>query len=319
MCFADGCGTGFVKGRKDPGMSKEAWYRRFSRLKVYNAKHGVAPHKPLLLLVVLEMVAAGEIDDVTVALTPEMSFRFDTFWRVVAHRRTQRPDVRFPFYHLKTSGIWRPFTEDGRLSEHPRQTAYVEMDASFLEAARDGEFRNALRLILVAKYFEPLERRALYHLMQLQVPSDDEIAQAADLKMPDDAADTGRQGRFRLDVVAAYNYTCALTGYRVTTIASGSIVDAAHIHQFSNSRNNDPRNGVALCKNAHWLFDAGVWSIDQEYRIVVASACFSESSPDQKPLSAYHGLQLRLPADQRMWPDPRHLAWHRKHKFQASI
>jgi putative restriction endonuclease len=42
--------------------------------------------------------------------------------------------------------------------------------------------------------------------------------------------------------VAAYNYTCALTRYRLTTIAGGSIVDAAHIHQFSDSRNNDPRS-----------------------------------------------------------------------------
>ena len=36
----------------------------------------------------------------------------------------------------------------------------------------------------------------------------------------------GREARFRLNIVAAYNYTCALTGYRLTTITAGSIVDA---------------------------------------------------------------------------------------------
>ena len=56
---------------------------------------------------------------------------------------------------------------------------------------------------------------------------------------------TMREARFRIAIVAAYNYTCALTGYRLTTITAGSIVDAAHIHQFANSQNNDPQNDHA--------------------------------------------------------------------------
>ncbi|MBC7818368.1 MAG: HNH endonuclease, partial [Planctomycetaceae bacterium] len=132
---------------------------------------------------------------------------------------------------------------------------------------------------------------------------------------PHDAEIAGRDGRFRLDVVPAYDYTCALTGYRITTIGGTSIVDAAHIHEFSDSRNNDPRNGLALSKNAHWLFDAGLWSIDDEYRVIVAKDAFSESSPNQKPLSDYHGQRLLLPGNQSIWPAKKHLAWHRK-KFQ---
>ena len=78
--------------------------------------------------------------------------------------------------------------------------------------------------------------------------------------------------------VAAYNYTCALTRYRLTTIAGGSIVDAAHIHQFSDSRNNDPRNGLALCKNAHWLFDNGLWTLTDDYKVIVAEGRFAEDA-----------------------------------------
>lgn len=66
-------------------------------------------------------------------------------------------------------------------------------------------------------------------------------------------------------MVTAYNYTCALTGYRLVTLTSGTIVDACHIHQFAHSRNNDPTNGIALCKNAHWLFDNGLWSLSDDY------------------------------------------------------
>src|SRR5207248_1408240 len=125
----------------------------------------------------------------------------------------------------------------------------------------------------------------------------------------------GREARFRLNVVAAYNYTCALTGYRLTTIAAGSIVDAAHIHSFASSRNNEPRNGLALCKNAHWAFDNGLWALADDYKVLVAVDHFAEHSPDQKPLADYQGGRIRLPSDPTLWPDPAHLAWHRKHRF----
>src|SRR5204863_6868799 len=99
-----------------------------------------------------------------------------------------------------------------------------------------------------------------------------------------EASERGRDVRFRLNVVAAYNYTCALTGYRLMTLSAGTIVDAAHIHQFARSRNNDLQNGLALCKNAHWLFDNGLWTIAEDYTILVAADHFSEDSPDQKAL-----------------------------------
>ena len=37
------------------------------------------------------------------------------------------------------------------------------------------------------------------------------------------------------DIVPTYRYTCALTGYRVTTVGGGTIVAAAHIDEFSDS------------------------------------------------------------------------------------
>jgi putative restriction endonuclease len=101
------------------------------------------------------------------------------------------------------------------------------------------------------------------------------------------------------------------------TITAGSIVDAAHIHQFANSRNNDPRNGLALCKNAHWLFDNGLWTLADDYTVIVAISRFSETSLDHKSLSAYHGEKIRLPSDRTLLPNPIHLAWHRKFKFQG--
>ena len=293
-------------------MPHEEWLRKLTKL---NKARGNAPHKPLLLLVFLEMADRGEADWDGQSLTPELAFRFETFSCVVQHRRTQRLDIRMPFHHLKTQGFWSARTETGEPSKHRSVTRFIVFDPDFATACRDPEFRKVARRVLIATHFEPAERNALYSLVGLKVPADDEIALHAMFETPDDATQAGRTGRFRLDVVSAYDYTCALTGYRLSTVASGTIVDAAHIHQFAESLNNDPRNGMALSKNAHWLFDSGLWSVDDDFRILVAADEFTESSPCQKPLTEFAGEQLQLPANDQLWPDPRHLRWHRTNRF----
>ncbi len=298
--------------------SAATWLERLANLNLYQAKHGRAPHKPLLLLVILDLAERGELPADILVLTPELAYRFDTYWTVVRHRRTQPPDVRMPFHHLTYDHVWTAFAADGSKSPHRSVTAYVRLNPEFADCTTDSGFRRQARRILVASYFEPAERNALYHLLGMAVPTDDEIARDAAFTSPNDAREAGREARFRLDVVPTYGYACALTGYRVTTIGQGTIVDAAHIHEFSNSRNNDPRNGMALCKNAHWLFDAGLWTADEDYRIIVANDAFSEDSPDQKPLAEYQGCRLRLPQDPALWPDPKHFAWHRKQRFRGA-
>ena len=112
-------------------------------------------------------------------------------------------------------------------------------------------------------------------------------------------------------MVPAYNYTCALTGYRIITVDRGTIVDAAHIAPFRSSKNNDVRNGLSLCKNAHWLLDVGLWSLDDDYRVIVAEAAFDEDAPDQTPLKQMVGRRIRLPREDRHWPLIANLAAHR--------
>jgi putative restriction endonuclease len=129
------------------------------------------------------------------------------------------------------------------------------------------------------------------------------------------ALEQGREARFRIRIVSAYQYTCALTGYRLTTVRAGSIVDAAHIHQFADSRNNALDNGIALSKNAHWLFDQGLWTISDSLTVIVAEGKFAERRIDGVGLASQHGKRLHLPEDKNLWPNPIHLAWHRENRF----
>ena len=108
--------------------------------------------------------------------------------------------------------------------------------------------------------------------------------------------------------------TCALTGYRLDTEQS-SIVQAAHIHQHAVSGNDDPRNGLALTPDAHWMFDQGLWTAipkGDDFLIHVAIGRFSESSPHGHTLARFHGKPLHFHDHARLRPDQMHFEWHRK-------
>ncbi len=281
-----------------------------------------APHKPLLLLVLFDMLEAGQqLSDGMLELTPSLAFRFSVCGCVVAHRRSQPPLVIFPFFHLRSEGFWQVLDENRRPTSERNRAQYAKIDPGFLVAASDSEFRQRARSLLIARYFHPEDRAALYSLFDMKVPDEDAIAEQVHYQPIDEATKRGRDARFRILVLSNYKFTCALTRYRLTTLSSECIVDAAHIHQFAASRNDDPRNGLALCKNAHWLFDNGLWSLSDDYRVIVARGRFDEEclDPGTKGLLDYEGTSIHLPRDRSKWPALPNLMWHRKNKFKGAI
>src|SRR2546423_111173 len=106
---------------------------------------GFAPfpgsHKPLFPLVVLEMAEQGHRPAALLPLSPELAFRFFTYWNIVAGRRTQRPDVRLPFYHLQSDGFWEALDETGKPAAAVRLACAVRLDPEFAALAGDPSFR----------------------------------------------------------------------------------------------------------------------------------------------------------------------------------
>lgn len=294
------------------------WLHKLATLRIDRARGNPAPHKPLLLLVIMEMLEKGEIESREVALSADIAFRFSVFWSVVAQRRKQPPEVRLPFHHLGSSGMWQPLTAQGDPSQDKKLTKMIRFDPSFFECLSDQRFRDRARRVLIETepYFLPEERVALRSMLQIK-PAAPEIRENEEVYRK--SVQTGRDARFRIEVVVlAYKYTCGLTGYRMTTLEMESIVDAAHIHEFRDSRNNDPRNGIALSKNAHWQFDRGLWSLSDNYRVLVNREKFIEDGVPGQRLADFVGRRIFLPSEPKYWPEPEYLGWHRKrHGFPS--
>ena len=291
---------------------------KLSTLNTSNSAVDSAPHKPLLLLSIMDLIESGFINSNPIARSAELTYQFLTYSRIVAHRRGVL-DIRLPFHHMGGDGIWEPLDAQLRPSPDKKLTLYAKCSDGVWAAFNNAEFREQARIILISRWFLANEQVALAATLGM---SEIDFGSALKTIQEEDrsrAIKQGRDIRFRLVVVAAYKFTCCLTRHRLTTMSRGSLVDAAHIHQFSDSRNNDPRNGLALSKNAHWMFDQGLWTINDDLTVKVAKAHYSESNPHGKELEEFDGVQILCPDDSNLTPDPLYLAWHRKKKFLDSL
>ena len=76
----------------------EFWLDKLSKLRVDRASKNPAPHKPLLLLAVLDQIENGEINTPVIRLTAELAFRFLGYWEVVASRGRSVGRIELPFF-----------------------------------------------------------------------------------------------------------------------------------------------------------------------------------------------------------------------------
>ncbi|HUF56126.1 MAG TPA: HNH endonuclease [Thermohalobaculum sp.] len=126
---------------------------------------------------------------------------------------------------------------------------------------------------------------------------------------------TRRQYRdiaFRRKVREAYAYRCAISGLELRNGGGRPEVQAAHIRPVERQGSDSVRNGLALSGTLHWMFDRGLLSVAEDRTILV--------SRNKVPNEVVERLfvpdgKLRLPEDQRNWPHPENLRWHRENIF----
>lgn len=279
---------------------------------------GIAPHKPLMIFSVMDLAERGILRTRWVAYNADLVTCFRDYWRHVVKRRNNLPEIAMPFNALGSDrdAVWTRFDENGNPSRSKLTTRLCELDADLYDCFQDARFRDMARRILIATYFTPPEQASLCAHFGLPVP---DTAEMNTFKQDRDAfkksQKNGRSIKFRADVGSLYQYTCALTGYRLQSTV-GYIVQACHIHEHSKSGNDDPCNGLALTPDAHWMFDKGLWTAipnGDDFIIKVANGCFTESSPHERLLSQFHGQALHFHEHANLRPCATHLLWHRTH------
>lgn len=317
------------------------YVRRFARLrtnrnrKVWSeATAHQAPHKPILLLCVLDLFDSGEIPSNLIEISDDLAELFSRYWeRVLPFSRLG--NLALPFFHVQGDGFWHLLPRQEGIATGSQITSLTRLreeivgarlDERLYDLVRSGENRDRLRRVLTETYFPPETRRSVveqsainrgafvYSEELLNHPEDPRVAET--LPAEEAYRPAIRDQGFRRAVVTAYSHRCALCGIRVRTLEGHTAVTAAHIVPWSETRDDRPANGMALCRMCHWTFDEGLLGVSQGYE-VVASRQLTVSNNLPGYLTNLEGRGIVGPSRELFWPDTESLRWHHENVLRT--
>lgn len=114
---------------------------------------------------------------------------------------------------------------------------------------------------------------------------------------------------FRDFVLLGYQNKCAITNEAIFFDKLINL-EAAHIKPKSHSGSFLPCNGIALSRDMHWAFDKGMFTINEEYIIVV-----HDDLKDNTLLSKYNNKKINLPIEDFFKPEKTFLKYHSERIF----
>ncbi len=135
---------------------------QFQRLNT-NKRAGIdAPHKPILLLAIMDLVESGVIGSTRIELTELLERAFLHNWkRYVGSSLLFQPKIATPFWHMQNEPFYKLYTNDGKeLSGSPysvkklRESTYAILDKDLYDLMKDENCRAQLRVVLVSTYFQ---------------------------------------------------------------------------------------------------------------------------------------------------------------------
>lgn len=303
-----------------------------------DSKNGGAPHKPVLLLAVLELVRKGELYANRIEITPELVLEFKSIWsKLVITQHTA--NFALPFYHMKSEPFWRLVTNAGMtipvtssnsiksLGALKESVAFAELDKDLFELMKDPVSHAVIEEALLEQYFPETKSRFrtsendLFSQLEVQILQEDRESYSERIEELKETLSKEqfeeeifvRGGVFKREIPKIYDYQCAISGMRVESTTNAQLVDACHIVPFAISKDDTITNGISLSPNLHRAFDRGLITINNDYVVRVSPAIREKASPYS--LSQFDGKSIILPSETRYYPSVENLIWHRKECF----
>lgn len=137
--------------------------KKFERLRVDRA-HGIAPHKPILLLSVIKLIQQDSITQNQIYLSEELIATFKEVW-IYLGSENHYPNISKPFFHLRGDKFWHLIPNRGyrkiiaskvklkTFAEVNQAVKYVQIDDALFELLQNPLSRASLTTILVQKWF----------------------------------------------------------------------------------------------------------------------------------------------------------------------
>lgn len=125
-----------------------------------------------------------------------------------------------------------------------------------------------------------------------------------------------RDPGFRLRILTAYSYRCAICGFDMRLDQQSVGLEAPHIKWHQAGGPDTVNNGLCLCVLHHKLFDLGVFTLSEDRRMLVSNLVYGYSSADDWVIR-YHGHSLLPPQNPSEAPHSLFSEWHRREVFKG--
>lgn len=266
-----------MKGNTDPlitgSLPPISRFGRFQALHCDQHEGRPRPHKAVMLLAVLSLADNGQLVENKISYGPELLELFKRFFAVVRGPTDQCTPWN-PFFFLKSEKFWHLHAVPGKEAvleamDAPRSAAklaslvaFASLDEDLFALVAQPASRVDLRMAIIERYFSGQraellalcgEERDIGRVRETWLAEGYQVGRGD----ADGASEIVRSAVFGRVVKQAYDYRCAACRVRFL-YEDIMLVDAAHLAPFSESHDDSPQNGMALCKNHHWLMDTGI-------------------------------------------------------------
>jgi putative restriction endonuclease len=314
----------------------ESIIKQLTTLRRGNTDYGLAPHKPILLLAVIESFEKGEIENNWIQITDTLLTRFYDLWKLLVVTRNT-PNFSLPFYHLSNEkgGFWNLIEYPGKSLSMTKSNSIksfralkesvqaAKLSEEFYYSIVDTTSRNILQQALLDAYFpgkslnetgtnlrysQEIEAQILYD------PSEN-YARKVVQQFQDETVEAFEEERilrshiFRKAVLHVYDNQCAISGLKIESSKQTFLIDACHIVPFAKTYDDTIHNGIALSPTFHRAFDNGLIAISDSYKIIVHHH-LKDYNPDAG-IRQYENKNILLPKDERFYPSLDRLEMHR--------
>ncbi|EIJ44025.1 putative restriction endonuclease [Beggiatoa alba B18LD] len=321
-------------------MDLKNYLQKFTHLGIDKSKRktmgGDAPHKPLLLLSIIELINKGQIQQNQITLSPELIATFKENWLLLVTTK-HTCQLIYPFFYLKNDGFWQLIPKPDCTQELQTVVrfsfnslnaivAYAELESDLFQLLLNPNSRYELQHCLLTQYFP--ETMALYlnkaqnknnYLEQLETKMIQESAteyRIASEALKDEEEIFLRSQTFKKLIPRLYNDTCCISGWRLDNLWNLQMIDACHIIPFSISHDDTVSNGIALCPNLHRAFDRGLLTIDNDFKVKI-SPYLAENTNTNYGIKQFANQAILLPSDALFYPRLDNLKWHQENVFRA--
>jgi putative restriction endonuclease len=276
-----------------------------------------------MLLAMLDLANAGALETNRIYFSPALLERYLSYFLSTKSKK-DKPNPQYPFiylsgklnngelsfWHLKKIDENIQMKSGGEYQYIKENIEFAYLNDDLFQLIQKSENIKALENVLSTFWFDRTKEdfKSIVEKNSQISEYEKKIRQGACSKSKSNPSEFIRNPAFRKVIIEVYDYRCAATGSRIILPSGEALVEAAHIHPFSVTGDDDPRNGLALTPNMHWAMDKNIISPGPDKKWHVSKSIDRRIS-DLQIFTSLEGLPLILPKESTYEPKIESLEW----------